>query len=218
MSAYNHELRQRVLDQLDFEPSVDSTHISVTAEDGVITLGGYVTSYAQKVAAERSAWRVKGVKAIAQEIAVRLPAEKKLNDDEVAGRALAILAWNSAIPRDAVRVRVHEGWVTLSGNLHWDYQRRLAEHEVRKLTGVAGITNDIRLTPVTQPSDIKQRIVGALKRHAEVEADAIDIEVLSDGAILIHGQVDNWEERDAVEHAVWSTPGVTRVEDHLQIA
>lgn len=218
MAASDRELRQDVIDQLDFEPSIDSAHITVAAENGVVTLGGHVSSYLEKAAAERAAWRVKGVKAIAQDIAVRFPDEKKINDDEIAGRALAILDWSSAIPGESVRVKVQNGWVTLSGQVHWNYQRTLAEYEVRKLSGVVGITNQITLAPMAQPADIKQRILGALKRHAEIEAGDIRIEVGDDGSVRIEGQVDNWDEREAVEEAVWSAPGVHRVEDQLQIA
>jgi osmotically-inducible protein OsmY len=217
MDNYNRELRQRVVEQLEFEPSIDATHITVVAEDGVVTLAGHVPSVLQKVAAERTAWRVKGVKAIAQDIEVRCPDDKKINDDEIAGRALAILDWSSAIPAEAVRVKVQDGWVTLSGQVPWNYQRTLAEYEVRKLSGVRGIVNQITLAPMAQPADVKQRILGALKRHAEIQAEHIDIQVGDDGSVEIRGHVDNWEERQAVEQAVWSAPGVRRVVDQVEI-
>jgi osmotically-inducible protein OsmY len=161
---------------------------------------------------------VKGVKAIAQDIQVRFPEERKINDDEIAGRAIAILDWTSAIPDRAVRIKVHDGWVTLSGQVPWNYQRTLAEYEVRKLSGVAGIINQLTLAPVPQPADMKQRILGALHRHAELAARDITVDVLKNGLVRIVGKVDNWDEREAVEQAVWSAPGVTMVEDALQIA
>jgi len=209
------ELRQLVIDELEYEPSVDAADIGVAAERGVITLSGHVSDYAQKTAAERAAWRVKGVKGIAQEIEVRLPGDKKWNDDEIAQRALSILTWNTLIPKDCVRVRVSDGWVTLSGSVNWNYQRQTAENEVWKLGGVKGVTNSITLTSVVQTGDVKRRIQEALKRHAEVEADAVRVDVRSDGTVLIEGRVDNWSEMQAVEHAVWSAPGVQRVDDHL---
>lgn len=217
MDTDNRELRQRVVDQLEFEPGIDASHITVVAEDGVVTLAGHVPSVLEKATAERAAWRVKGVKAIAQDIEVRCPEDKKVNDDEIAGRALAILDWSSAIPPEAVRVKVQDGWVTLSGQVPWNYQRTLAEYEVRKLSGVRGIINQVTLAPMAQPADVRQRILGALERHAEIEADHIEIKVGDDGSVEIHGHVDNWEEREAVEQAVWSAPGVRRVVDQVEI-
>lgn len=209
------ELRQMVADELEYEPSIDAADIGVTAENGVVTLSGHVTDCAQKMAAERAAWRVKGVKGIAQEMEVRLPGDKKRNDDEIAQRALNILAWNTLIPRDCVRIRVSDGWITLSGSVNWNYQRRAAEYEVRKLSGVRGVTNSITLTSVVQAGDVKRRIQDALKRHAEVEADAVRVDVRDDGTVRIEGRVDNWSEMQAVEHAVWSAPGVQHVDDRL---
>ncbi len=217
MDNQNRKLRQRVVDQLEFEPGIDDSHITVVAEDGVVTLAGHVPSVLQKSAAERAAWRVKGVKAIAQDIEVRCPDDKKISDDEIAGRALAILDWNSAIPAESVRVRVQDGWVTLGGQVPWNYQRTLAEYEVRKLSGVRGIVNQVKLVPMAQPADVKQRILGALKRHAEIEAGDVDVRVGEDGSVEIHGHVDNWEEREAVEQAVWSAPGVRTVVDRVEI-
>ncbi|MDE2271542.1 MAG: BON domain-containing protein [Xanthomonadaceae bacterium] len=212
------ELRQLVIDELEYEPRVDAADIGVAAEHGVVTLSGHVADYAQKMAAERAAWRVKGVKGIAQEIEVRLPGDKKQNDDEIAQRALSIIAWNTVIPRDSVRVRVSDGWVTLSGSVNWNYQRQAAENEVRKLGGVKGVTNDISLASMVQAGDVRRRIQDALKRHAEIEADAVRVDVLDDGTVRIDGHVDNWSEMQAVERAVWSAPGVRRVEDRLKFS
>ncbi len=209
------QLRQLVIDELEFEPSIDAADIGVSAENGVVTLSGYVTDYVQKTAAERAAWRVKGVKGIAQKIEVRLPGDKKQNDDEIAQRALNILAWNAVVPRDRVRVRVSEGWVTLTGTVNWNYQRLAAESEVRKLSGVKGVINDITLASIAQFGDVRRRIEDALKRHAEVAADAVRVDIRDDGTVRIDGRVDNWSEMQAVERAVWSAPGVRKVEDHL---
>jgi osmotically-inducible protein OsmY len=212
------ELRQLVIDELEYEPRVDAADIGVAAEHGVVTLSGHVADYAQKMAAERAAWRVKGVKGIAQKIEVRLPGDKKQNDDEIAQRALSIIAWNTVIPRDSVRVRVADGWVTLSGSVNWNYQRQAAENEVRKLGGVKGVSNDITLASAVQAGDVRRRIQDALKRHAEVEADAVRVDVMDDGTVRIDGHVDNWSEMQAVERAVWSAPGVRRVEDRLKFS
>ena len=210
------ELRQLVMDELEFEPSIESAGIGVSAAHGVITLTGHVPSYTQKLAAERAAWRVKGVKAIAQEIEVRLPGDVRTKDDDIATRALNVLAWNTSVPRDAVKVRVSSGWITLSGQVDWNYQRTAAESAVRKLTGVVGVVNDITLKTTVETADVKQKIVDALKRHAELEARDIRIEV-RDGTVRLEGEVDTWDERQAVERAVWSAPGVRGVEDRLRI-
>jgi len=211
------DLRQNVLDELEFEPSIDAANIGVAAENGVVTLTGHVASYAQKIAAERAAWRVKGVKAIAQEIEVRLPGDKKINDDELAQRALNILAWASTSLRDAVKIKVANGWVTLTGKVNWNYQRVTAESEVRKLTGVVGVTNSIELIPSVQTADVRKHILDALKRHAELEAIQIRVDVRDGGTVHIEGKVDNWDERRAVERAAWSAAGVRAVENRVTI-
>lgn len=211
------KLRQLVIDELDYEPSIDATDIGVAVEKGVVTLSGHVSDYAQKIAAEGAAWRVKGVKAIAMRIDVRLAGDRRQNDDEIAQRALSIIAWNATIPKDRVRIKVSDGWVTLSGQLDWNYQRVTAENEVRKLSGIKGLINEITLAPVAQAGDVKHRIVDALKRHAEIEADAIHVDVRDGGEVCIDGHVGNWSEREAVERAVWSAPGVRNIDDRLTI-
>ncbi|KRD79745.1 BON domain-containing protein [Lysobacter sp. Root983] len=211
------ELRQSVIDELDFDPSFDSADIGVAAENGVVTLNGHVRSYLEKIAVERAAWRVKGVKAIAQNIQVRLAMAQKTNDDEIAQRALNILQWSAPVSKDSIQVRVQDGFITLTGKANWNYQRHAAESSVRRLNGVKGVINDIKIDPIVTPGDIKERISSALKRHADVEAARINVEV-SNGRVSITGSVDNWEERRAVERAAWATPGVHMVEDHLRIA
>jgi osmotically-inducible protein OsmY len=210
------KLRRDVIDELAFEPSLNAETIGVTAEHGIVTLSGHVESYPQKMAAERAVWRVKGVKGIAEEIEVRLPGHKRRADDEIAQRAVSILAWNTEVPADAVKVRVSEGWVTLTGDVSWNHQRQAAERAVRELSGVVGVINRIELTSSVQPSDVKQRIASALERHAKVEAERIGIAVDS-GTVTLTGDVDDWDERIAVEAAAWSVSGVRSVVDRLRI-
>ena len=211
------QLQQDVLDELDFEPSVNAAHIGVTAKNGVITLSGHVGSYAEKVAAEEAARRVNGVHAIAQDIEVRYPSDKKMADDEIAARALSILKWNAVVPYNAVQVKVQDGWVTLLGKVDWQFQRVAAESGIRRLSGVAGVLNEITLKPHPEPFDVKRKIEEALKRSAEVEAKSIQVTSLGDGKIALEGKVHDWQERDAVKRAAWSTAGVSAIEDRLQI-
>jgi osmotically-inducible protein OsmY len=209
-------LKLAVEDELTWEPSIDAEHIGVTAEDGVVTLTGHVGSYTEKIIAERAAKRVKGVRAIAQEIEIRLPNDKKTSDDQIAKRALDIIAWDSTIPKDKVQVKVQGGFVTLSGEVDWHYQRTDAEYAVRKLEGIKGLSNEIKVKPRVQASDVKQRIESALKRNAEWEAGSIKVSA-QNGHVTLDGKVKAWYERDLAERTAWSAPGVISVEDHISI-
>lgn len=213
-------LRQAVIDELDFEPSVAAAHLGVSAEKGIVTLTGHVASYAEKVAAERAAQRVRGVHAIAQEITVRYLEDKKISDDEIAQRANQIVAWHAAIPAGAVRVKVQDGWVTLTGAVDWQYQRGYAESAVRKLSGVIAVTNSIalRTSSVAHASDVENRIKDALRRNADLESQAIRVSVKDGSTVTLEGNVHAWNERWLAERAAWSVPGVTTVEDRIMIA
>jgi osmotically-inducible protein OsmY len=213
----NIQLRQHIVDELDFEPSIDATKIGVAVSEGVVTLTGHLSSYAEKITAEEAVRRIKGVQAIANEIEVRYPGEKATSDDEIAKRALNILKWNDVIPSDGVQVKVSKGWVTLSGEVAWQYQRKAAEDAVRKMTGVIGVINNISLKPSVLVKDVKERIESALQRHAEIEAGAIQVSVRGENRVVLEGKVDNWDERQAVENAAWSVPGVQSVDDRLII-
>jgi osmotically-inducible protein OsmY len=214
----DRKLRQDVLDEMDFEPSVNALHIGVAVDKGVVTLSGHVASYAEKLAAERAVRRVKGVRAIAQEIEVRYPFDKKTADDEIARRALDILNWSAVVPRDAVQLTVHDGWITLNGQVDWQFQRSSAEDDIRKLSGVSGITNKIAIRSQVQPADVKRKIEDALRRNAEIEAQGITVTVMDGGKIALQGSVHDWHERTAAERAAWSAAGVVSVDDRLTIA
>lgn len=211
-------LQQDVIEEINFEPSVDAANIGVMAADGVVTLSGHVGSYAEKQAAIEAARRVKGVRAIADKIEVRHPWDKKTADDEIAKRALAILAWSSIVPANAIQITVRDGWVTLSGSVDWQYQKKSAEEDIRKLTGVRGITNIVGIRPKVEAEDIQRKIESALKRHAEVEAEAIRVTVKDGNKVMLEGSVRTLEERCAAETAAWSAPGVVLVDDRLTIA
>jgi osmotically-inducible protein OsmY len=210
------ELRQDVLDELEFEPSVNAAHIGVTANRGVVTLTGFVTNYAEKAAVERAARRVKGVRAIAEEIEVRLPSDTKRADDEIAARAVDILKWHVGFPADRIAVKVERGIVTLTGDVDWQFQKTDAEHVVHKLTGVVNVVNQIRVTSAVRASEVKEKIQKALERSADVEASRITVQT-EGGRVVLSGKVRAWYERDIAERAAWSAPGVTEVQDHLTI-
>ena len=209
-------MRQNILDELEFEPSIDAAHIGVAVEDGIVTLTGHVSSYWEKTTAENVVKRVKGVKGLAEEIEVRLVGLKGTADDEIAKRAVDAITWNVSIPRDKVQVKVQDGWITLTGKLEWQYQKNAAAEAVRGLAGVVGVANQIEINPRASVSDIKKRIENALKRDAETEAQTIRVNVL-DGKVTLEGKVRAWSERQAAERAAWSSPGVRAVEDRISI-
>jgi osmotically-inducible protein OsmY len=211
------QLRQDIIDEFEFDPSFDGKHIGVAVDRNVVTLTGHVNSYAEKLAAIAAARRVKGVHAIAENIEVRYPYQSKTADDQIAQRASDLLKWDVLVPNNSVDVLVHDGYVTLSGTVDWQFQRGAAEDDMRKLSGVRCVTNMIKLKPHIDASDIKTEIEAALKRHAEVEADAIRVTVQNGNKVLLEGSVDNWDERYKVENAAWSTPGVASVDDRLTI-
>ena len=210
------DLRRDVLDELDFDPGIDAAEIGVAVARGVVTLTGRVGSYAEKIEVERAVRRVKGVCAIAQEITIRNPHAKQIADDQIARRALAIIDWYARIPTGVIMVKVANGWVTLTGEVDWQYQAMAAEAAVRKLSGVAGVSNLVEVRPRVQPADVKARILEALKRNAAFEADAIEVTV-ADGRVTLEGKVKALAERDAVERAAWSAPGIRAVEDRIAI-
>ena len=211
------ELQQSVLDELDFDPRIEAANIGVAVNNAVVTLNGHVSSYAEKLAAEQAARRVKGVRALAQEIEVRYPSDKKTSDDEIAKRALNVIEWDTRIPQDTVQVTVQKGLITLNGQVNWQYQKKAAEDAVRKLSGVTGVINNISLRPTVVASDIKRKIESALERRAQVEANTIRVNVLDGNRVKLEGNVGCWDELEVVENAAWSVAGVQSVDDHLTI-
>lgn len=209
-------LRLDIIDELDFEPSIESSAIAVSVVDGVVTLSGHVDSYAEKLAAERTVSRVKGVKAIAMELEVRLASRPKTSDDEIAKRCLDVLKWN-VWTSETMKVKVEHGWVTLSGSVDWAYQRQAAERAVNRLSGVRGVSNLIAIKPALSPSHIREKIEKAFLRNAELEADRITVRA-DQGKVTLEGQVKTWHERQIAEQAAWAAPGVTSVEDRIRVS
>ena len=182
----------------------------------MVTLTGFVASYAEKTMAERAARRVKGVKAIAEEIEVRLPSDTKRADDEIAARAIDILKWQVGVPADRIKVKVEKGVVTLTGEVDWQFQRTEADHVVHKLSGVFDVLNQIRVASPIHAIEVKEKIERALRRSAELEAARITVET-EGSRVILKGRVRAWYERDIAERAAWSAPGVTEVLDRMTI-
>jgi osmotically-inducible protein OsmY len=212
----DRQLRQDVLDELEFEPRVNATHIGVGANAGVITLTGFVSHCGEKLAAESAVRRVKGVKAIAEEIEVRLSSDKKSSDDEIAGRAVDILKWRVGLPLNRIGVKVEKGIVTLTGDVDWRFQKSEAEAAIHNLTGVAGVANLIRVHSPVQVPEVREKIQKALHRSADLDASRITVQT-DGGKVVLGGKVHAWYERDIAECAAWSAPGVTEVHDRIQI-
>jgi len=212
----DRQLQEHVQNALDWEPSIDAADIGVSVDKGVVTLRGDVKTYAERAAAERAALAVYAVKAVANDINVRLGNEAKRSDSEIAQAVLSALRWSSLIPDEKIAVSVSNGWVTLSGSLDWDYQRSSAARAVRDLSGVVGVSNLISLEPHVSASDVKTKIEAALKRSAEVDARRINVSA-SDGKVVLSGNVHSWFERNQARQAAWAAPGVTDVEDRISI-
>jgi len=212
----DEKIRDDVLSELEFQPQVDATTIGVSVKNGVVTLSGHVDSYAEKIAAESAAKRVKGVRGLAQEIDVRLPKGMKHNDTEIVQRASDILRWSVTAPKTGVKVECEHGRVTLSGEANWAYQRTEAERAVRGLAGVVSVINQIILRSAVKPNDIKDRIKRALHRNAEIDASAITVAV-EGSKVTLEGKISAWPERNICENAAWAVPGVYQVVDHLSV-
>jgi osmotically-inducible protein OsmY len=215
MSNYS-QLQQAVLAELKWEPSITAAHIGVTAKAGVVALTGHVESYMEKRAAESAAGRVKGVKAVAEEIEVRLPFGTKRGDEEIAAAAIERLSWDVSVPRDAVKVKVEKGWVTLSGEVDWYYQKQAAEQDVRGLFGVVGVSDQTTIKPRINVSSLSDDITHAL--HRSVFFDPKEVTVSAKGGnVTLTGTVHSWHDRQVAASTAWGAPGATSVENDIAI-
>jgi osmotically-inducible protein OsmY len=210
----DEEIQKDVLAELKWDAQVQPNEIGVSVKDGVVTLTGWVDSYLKKWAAEDAAHRVGGVKAVANDIEVKLFSER--TDTDIAKAAVHALQWDASVPADKIQVTVSKGWVTLKGEVNWNFEKQDAERVVRRLTGVKGVSNLITVKPSTTPSELKKRIEDALVRNAKVDANKITVEVQGSKAIL-KGSVRAWVEKEEAERVAWLAPGVTSVENRITV-
>jgi osmotically-inducible protein OsmY len=211
------QLKQDVIAELNWEPSVTSAHIGVTARNGVVTLTGHVANYPEKFAAEAAVRRVHGVKGIAEELEVHLSLSMKKSDDEIAAAALDSLSWNVFVPRDAVAVKVEKGWVTLTGHVEKRFQREAASRDIRHLLGVVGVSNEVQIQPKVNTALLSAGIESALHRSFYFAEDQIHV-TSSNGTITLAGSVDTFHERDMAGAAAWAAPGAVAVENNITIS
>jgi osmotically-inducible protein OsmY len=210
------ELHDDVLAELRWDQRLREKDIALAVRGGVVTLAGTVESYAQRYASDRAVERVKGVRAIVNDLTVKLPSSAERSDADIAHSALDALRWDIEIPPDRITLKVTDGWVTLEGEVPWHFQKDSAEHAVGHLAGVKGVSNLILVSPTPAPSDIKQRIKETFKRQAELDADHVTVETAEHQVVLV-GNVESLAEKRAAERAAWNSPGVARVDNQLRV-
>jgi osmotically-inducible protein OsmY len=213
----DRDIERDVKEELKWNPDLDASDIAVSVKDGVVTLAGFVKSYTDKYEAEAAAKRVAGVKGVANDIEVRLPSIDERPDPDIARDAVAALKSQLPISSEHIKVVVKNAWVTLEGQVEWQYQKNTAENAVRRIKGVKGVSNMILLRPRAEPSEIKRKIQEAFKRNAEVDANRIVVETQG-SEVILKGTVRSWIEREEAERVAWSAPGVTKVEDRIVVS
>jgi osmotically-inducible protein OsmY len=213
-TAMDNSLQTNIQSEINFDPQIKSTDIHVATEDGVVTLTGFTHNYMEKIAAEKAAKRVYGVKAVANDIEVKLGNLR--TDPEVARDIIQAFETNFLIPDKQLKVTVKGGWVTLEGIVEFFYEKNAAEIDVRKIRGVKGLSNKIEVKPTVSPVQVKAKIEEALRRSAEVDARRVTVEA-KDSTVKLYGTVRSWAEKQDAEHAAWAAPGVAEVENHLKV-
>lgn len=211
------EIERDVKDELAWDPDLDSTDIAVSVKNGVVTLTGFAKNFFDKYEAEADAKRVAGVVAVANDIEVRIPSVDERLDPEIARDVAAAIKSQLPISSEKIKAVVKNGWITLEGEVEWQYQRSTAENAVRRIKGVKGVINNIKLKPHTEPNEIKRKIQEAFRRNAEVDANRITVEA-DGGVVTLKGAVRSWIEREEAERAAWAAPGVTKVIDQIVVS
>jgi len=213
----DEEIRSEVIEELQWDPRVQSNEIGVAVKDGIVTLTGWVDSYLKKMAAEEAALRVPSVKAVADDIEVRLPAFPERTDADIAAAVVNAIKWDASIPANKVDVTVSQGWVTLKGEVEYYFQKIDAERAARRIAGVKGVSNLIAVKPHPLPTDLRQSIEKALIRNAETDAKRITVEVQG-SKVILHGTVRSYAEKQVAENTAWSAPGVTEVDNRIVVS
>lgn len=210
------QIQKDVIDELRWDPSISEKEIGVAVMDGVVTLTGFVPSFAERYEAEVAAERVIGVKAVACELQVNLPSTAIKSDTDIAHKAIGSMEWDVMVPDDKIKLRVIDGWITLDGEVTWQFEKDAAFRAVRYLSGVRGVTNLIRVKARASKFEVSRAIKDALRRSAELDAEKVTV-AATDGVVTLKGKVRSWAERQDAERAAWSAPGVTKVVDELLI-
>jgi osmotically-inducible protein OsmY len=214
--SQDSDLQRAVLDELGWEPRIDSAHIGVAADSGVVTLTGQVQSYAQKLAAEKAAARVKGVKALVEELEVRLPYAVRRNDEDIAQAALDSLSWDGALPQNSIKIKVEKGLVILTGSVDWKFQKDAAAAHVHGLLGVVSVSNQIAIEPNVSAANVSADITQALHRSWFYDPNSIRV-TAEGGVIKLTGEVTTWNARDLAGSTAWSAPGATAVQNDISV-
>lgn len=212
----DRDLQQNIQNALDWEPSVESSAIGVSVDNGIVTLRGDVPSFAEKEAAEHVALHVFGVRAVANDLNVQIPGAAERTDSDIAEAAVNALRWHSSVPEKNLSVVVRKGWITLGGTADWQFQKDAAARVVRDLTGVRGVTNTITIHPRVKAGDVQAKIEAAFRRSAEIDSRRVNVAV-QDSKITLSGNVRSWAEREEAEKAAWAAPGVVQVDDRLAV-